>query len=171
MELKAVTPLTVTLLFSSPTSICFVSAVCVLVSTFLLSCCMLFEFITSCGHNILTCCVRSKCHCCIHFFGCVVCCEFNCNARVEANSSCRACLSIALFGTMLYPPCAFCVCPIQSLWIFYQTLLWYLTEVFKAPDLDLSDLTSFLLTDLVHQISSTLHVTFSLNVFCEHSIY
>lgn len=38
-------------------------------------------------------------------------------------------------------------------------------EVFKPPDLDLSDLTSFLLTDLVHQISSNLHVIFSFNFF------
>lgn len=70
--------------------------------------------------------------------------------------------SIALFGNTLYPPCAIFVCLCVP---FRVCVDIFPDSVFKMTRLDLSDLTSFLLTDLVHKISSNLHVIFSLNFF------
>lgn len=81
-------------------------------------------------------------------------------------------LSIALFWTMLHPhPVLYLCVPFRVCVDIVPDSVLVTPEVFKPPDLDLSDLTSFLLTDLVHQISSNLHVIFSFNFFCEHSIY
>lgn len=76
--------------------------------------------------------------------------------------------SIAPFGNTLHPPCAIFVClcvPFRVCVDIFPESVLAPPDVFKMTRLDLSDLTSFLLTDLVHKISSNLHVIFSLNFF------
>lgn len=61
--------------------------------------------------------------------------------------------------------CSICVsaCSTQSLCGYCPRQCSGITRSFETASLDLSDLTFFFLTDLVHQISSKLHVILSFN--------